>query len=466
MTPTDKAAKNFSFVCKNYYKSVLAKELAKEDGAYISVDQTPQEIWSSFLSQAKKVKLPEDIKKAFHTISRRGEMSFPLLYWLPKMHKEKPKARFVAASAKVFITPLAKFLNSILIFLAKELQHKDYEHIRNTGVKRCWFIDRFDQVASLVPLLPSPTNPANRGLATYDFSTMYTTLDLDDHIKSVGNAVNEAFGTHQQLYVTYDKSQQKHIARWPDPRLRTRDEESSYFSAADVKNLVQLLVKNTYIQNGQCIKQQILGIPIGTNPAPSLANLHLYDYESKFMDDLMKKDLTKAQQFIGTWRLIDDILSVDNPLLEKHLKITSSDTVPPEPLYPDYLELNKTTSNNHEADFLGMEIKRTMGTYEVKVAPSKKRFPYPRINYPSLNGNFPAVLGYGVYTGQLFRFSRICTRASTFLEASLDMAKHLLGKAYAAGRLSRAFDSFLQRASPYPKSQLHLSRAFRRQLSA
>jgi hypothetical protein len=164
--------------------------------------------------------------------------------------------------------------------------------------------------------------------------------------------------------------------------------------------------------------------------------------------------------------LIDDILSVDNPLLEKHLKITSSDTVPPEPLYPDYLELNKTTSNNHEADFLGMEIKRTMGTYEVKVAPSKKRFPYPRINYPSLNGNFPAVLGYGVYTGQLFRFSRICTRASTFLEASLDMAKHLLGKAYAAGRLSRAFDSFLQRASPYPKSQLHLSRAFRRQLSA
>ena len=45
------------------------------------------------------------------------------------------------------------------------------------------------------------------------------------------------------------------------------------FSWQGLKTLVQILVSNTYLVNGQLISHQILGIPMGTNCAPILANL-------------------------------------------------------------------------------------------------------------------------------------------------------------------------------------------------
>ena len=49
---------------------------------------------------------------------------------------------------------------------------------------------------------------------------------------------------------------------------------------------------------------------------------------------------------------------------------------------------------------------------------------YPKVNYPSLHGNFPPTLGYGVVTGQLHRFARICTAASDFMACTRKTLRH------------------------------------------
>ena len=57
----------------------------------------------------------------------------------------------------------------------------------------------------------------------------------------------------------------------------------------------------------------ILGIPMGTNCAPLLADLFLYSYEADFRHGLLKKTEKKlARSFNITFRYIDDILSLNN----------------------------------------------------------------------------------------------------------------------------------------------------------
>ena len=46
------------------------------------------------------------------------------------------------------------------------------------------------------------------------------------------------------------------------------------------------LLDNIYIRRGTKLYRKIVGIPMGTNCAPLVADLFLYCYESDFMDSL------------------------------------------------------------------------------------------------------------------------------------------------------------------------------------
>ena len=62
------------------------------------------------------------------------------------------------------------------------------------------------------------------------------------------------------------------------------------------------------------VYQQIVGIPIGTNCAPLIADLFLYCYERDFMSNLQKsKRFDLINKSNGTSRYLDDIFTIDNP---------------------------------------------------------------------------------------------------------------------------------------------------------
>ena len=63
--------------------------------------------------------------------------------------------------------------------------------------------------------------------------------------------------------------------------------------------------------------RQIVGIPMGINCAPLVADLFLFCYEIYFMKDLSndnQADIIKA--FNSTSRHLDDLLNIDNPYFE------------------------------------------------------------------------------------------------------------------------------------------------------
>ena len=77
--------------------------------------------------------------------------------------------------------------------------------------------------------------------------------------------------------------------------------------------MLDFLIDNIFVFFGGRVFQQTVGIPMGTNCAPLLADLFLYSYEANFIQGLLKKNEKKLARSLNfTFRYIDDVFSLNN----------------------------------------------------------------------------------------------------------------------------------------------------------
>ena len=82
-------------------------------------------------------------------------------------------------------------------------------------------------------------------------------------------------------------------------------------------NALHYLLDNTFIRFGLKLYRQIVGIQMGTNCAPLVADLFLFCYERDFMLSLSDNNqIDIIEAFIPTSRYLDDLLNIDNPYFE------------------------------------------------------------------------------------------------------------------------------------------------------
>ena len=118
------------------------------------------------------------------------------------------------------------------------------------------------------------------------------------------------------------------------------------FNLSALSALVGFVVGNTFVLNNGVLRKQVIGIPMGTNPGPDLANLYLYAYESTFVDKLVKIHGVNAAKFFRySFRLIDDVFSVDNCFAFLFMERANTSDVVLGGVYPGVLTLNETTTN-------------------------------------------------------------------------------------------------------------------------
>jgi hypothetical protein len=65
-----------------------------------------------------------------------------------------------------------------------------------------------------------------------------------------------------------------------------------------VISMLEFLIDNIFVSFGGTLFQQVVGIPMGTNCAPLLADLFLYSYESEFLQKLVKDKKIHEVPFI------------------------------------------------------------------------------------------------------------------------------------------------------------------------
>ena len=162
-----------------------------------------------------------------------------------------------------------------------------------------------------------------------------------------------------------------------------------------------------FVRFGGKVFRQVIGIPMGTNSVPSLADLFLHTYEYEFIIKTMKGDITKALQFNKTFRYIDDLLCVNNDNFNKHINET----------YPSELILKNTTTTLSETSYLDTTINtgEGNGTARISVYDKREDFNFKIVNFPYLDSNIPRNPAYGVYISQLVRYARICSRKDDFI---------------------------------------------------
>ena len=230
-------------------------------------------------------------------------------------------------------------------------------------------------------------------LSTYDFSTLYTTLPHDLIKEKLINLIEWTFKREGSPYIVCNERQ----------AFFTSEDTKRYklWSCQNVCEALIYLLDNIYIRFGTKLYRQIVGIPMGTNCAPLVADLFLFCYERDFMmslSDVKQAEIIEA--FKSTSRYLDDLLNIDNPYFEGMVNR----------IYPPELQLNKANTADTEAPFLDLHLSI-----------------------------------YGVYISQLIRFARVSSHVVDFNARNKSLTVKLLQQGYRYHKLRKTFSKFYRR---------------------
>ena len=90
---------------------------------------------------------------------------------------------------------------------------------------------------------------------------------------------------------------------------KTHYDSTKKLSENYIINMPVFMIDSIHVMFGGLVLQQTVGIPMGSNCAPLLADLLFYSYEADFIQELVKKKTkTKlARSFNFTFLYIDDV---------------------------------------------------------------------------------------------------------------------------------------------------------------
>ena len=75
----------------------------------------------------------------------------------------------------------------------------------------------------------------------------------------------------------------------------THGSGDNMYTADDICKMIEFLIDNIFVQFGGHLFRQAIGIPMGTNCAPLLADLFLYSYENEILDNMIRSGHRRLQ---------------------------------------------------------------------------------------------------------------------------------------------------------------------------
>ena len=249
----------------------------------------------------------------------------------------------------------------------------------------------------------------------YDFSTLYTTLTHNLIRNQLVDLIENTFRREEALYLACNE----------EHAFFASEEHKKYdlWSCQKVTDALIYLLDNIYIRFGSKLYKQNVGIPVGTNCAPLVADL---TQEKRY-------DLIDA--FNSTSRYLDDLLNIDNIHFEHMVHR----------IYPAELQVNKANASDTEAVFLDLNLSIHNDIVSTKIYDKRDDFNFDIVNFPFLDGDVPQRPSYGVYISQLIRFARASSLVTDFNYRNKFLTAKLLKQGYRYHKLRKAFSIFYRR---------------------
>ena len=122
--------------------------------------------------------------------------------------------------------------------------------------------------------------------------------------------------------------------------------------------MLTFLLDNIFIRFDTKLYRQVVGIPMGTNCAPLVADLFLFCYERDSMMSLSDdKQASVIDAFNTTSRYLDDILNIDNVYFDNMVS----------QIYSSELQLNKANTSDTKALFLDFHLSISYDIVSTKI---------------------------------------------------------------------------------------------------
>ena len=405
LVPIDKASNNVAIICKKYYVEVILKEIGvigKSNPTYHITDMPSNEIVHNNCEYSKHLGF---------TLTEK-EKILPIMYWLPKMHKNPVGFRFIIASKLCSTKQISKSVSNVfkLIYTQIENFHKNEKFLKNYN--KFWVLQNSNPVINALRDINKKKRA--KSISTYDFSTLYTKLPHDKLIKILFSIIDFAFKGGNKSFIRVSS---KGKAFWGK-----KVKGVIGFSKTALKKAVQHLIENCYFTVGNATLIQAIGIPMGIDPAPFWANLFLYFYEEEYMKSLISSNKPKARHFHCTKRFIDDLCAVNDggEFGRSYLDI-----------YPQELELKVEHQGTH-ACFLNLDISILDNMFVYKLYDKRDDFPFSIVRMPHIDSNIPQNIFYSAMKGEFLRIAR----STLFIQDFLPRAKELLRRMHSQGSRS------------------------------
>lgn len=404
----DKASNNFCFICKKFYILVLMKELGFDESTLTSIGNDTykpcvdnEEHYVDNISKYLSVNFDIRVEPNNNRLAK--------IFWNPKLHKNPYKARFIAGAKCCVTKPLNIQVNSCLKILRDYFQKYCEAIYRNSGINTFWSINSSSQFLNSIKGIDI------YNLQVYDFTTLYTNLDLKEVEVMISEVIDLIFSERNKFICISNK----------DPNVcffsKKAYNNHSCFDAEKLKEAVNFIIYNTYIIFGGLVFIQSKGIPMGGNSSSPIADLTVGKREFNYVLELMKqKKFGLAKLLSNNCRYVDDLITIN--YLYFHNIIND--------IYPETLKMERSGSDNKNVNYLDLNICITEDSLEIKVYNKTDDFNFGIVSLTFPHSNIPEEVGYNVFYSQILRYGTICSNYDDFKKQVIKIFNMLRKRGY------------------------------------
>ena len=432
LIPADKAECNVIIVCKKFYLERVVKELGDD------VNGTYREV---FNKKGIIDTCVNEIKEKFSIDVPEVHKALVSFYWTAKMHKKRAAMRFIAASHKRFTKGLSKKLTFFLKKVLNTLRQVCNNLKRDTGADHCLVIDNSIPVIKRIDQINGRHDMDT--VDTFDFKDLYTKIPHEELKNQLALVIALAF-----KHARGKKPNKECFLMCATKNLGAVFVEKKSKNAVTEQKLVEMvnyLIDHVFIEVGPKFFQQVVGIPMGTDCGPLLANLYQFSREYDWLlkkwgregkeDDAWKADRDLVRSFAHTFRYIDDLITFNNRgTLEGIWK----------EMYP-FLTLEKTNVETNTCVFLDLQLNIKNGGMRKQPYDKRDDFKFDIVSFPNLASNISFRNSHGIFISQLIRLMRNCDFYADFCQKSKVLFEKLLRQGFSKRLLRRGIAKFYEK---------------------
>ncbi len=387
IAPADKSNGNYVFICKMFYFFTMCQELgiAKRNGGFTAngngIYNICKQNWSA-IQQRHNLQA-----SYFKTTVQQANVGLPNLFAIPKLHKSPYKFRFIAGARTASTKDLSIMLHKVLAHFRGHFKNYCNKILVQQGRRCFWSVNDSLTVLQRIKRFGHISH-----VVTADFSNMFTNLPHDT-IKLC---------MHKLISLCFNNSK-KQLVGVGYANVFYADEANSascqYFTETDLKEMVEIIVDETFVAFSGFIFKQVKGVPMGGNASSTIADLTLAMMEYEFAKD-------KRNPSILAVRFIDDIFVANFP---QFLTYASK-------IYGTDLQLD-VTSNGQACNFLDLHIQLIPNSRLPLISVYNKTdaFPFKVNRYTYPDSMISNKVHSTVILTQLIRFARITMQYQQFV---------------------------------------------------